>query len=202
MPNRRRGLNVVEQSQTKQIAKQVINRRIETKQRAWQINSLYTLKHNKEAVLFGTTTNGGLLELQQQGATTGTHLTSRPAPITSTPINNAGYLREGNKVRCSSVHLTLNVNTAIDRQGTKLRCIMFWYPVGHNTDWSDLVADSGFTGDYNNLLVPINRNSKCKIFMDRTYTLGRAGAGGNNNYQSTTMIKLRKNFKGGKNINI
>ena len=200
VPKRRRGLNVVEQSQTKQIAKQVINRRIETKQRAWQINDAYTLYHNQNAVLFGTTTNGGLLELQQQGATTGTHLTSRPSPITSTPINNAGYLREGNKVRCSSVHLNLNVNTAIDRQGTKLRCIMFWYPVGHNTVWGDLVADSGMTGNYNTLLVPINRNSKCKIFMDRTYTLGRAGAGGNGNYQSTTMIKLRKNFKGGKNI--
>ena len=36
--------------------------------------------------------------------------------------------------------------------------------------------------------------------MDKTYTLGKAGAGGNGNYQSTTMIKLRKNFKGGKNI--
>ncbi len=196
----RRGLNKVEQSQTRDIATKVVNRKIETKQRAWQINSVYTLKHNTNAILFGTSTNGGLLELQQQGATTGTHLTSRPAPITSTPLNNPGYLREGNKVRCSSVHLNLNVNTAIDRQGTKLRCIMFWYPVGHSTVWGDLVADSGMTGNYNVLLVPTNRNSKCKIFMDKVFTLGKPGAGGNGNYQSTTMIKLRKNFKGGKNI--
>ena len=78
---------------------------------------------------------------------------------------------------------------------------MFWYPVGHSTTWSDLVATDNFTSTtYNNLLVPINRNSVCKIFMDKVYTLGSAGAGGNGNYQSTTMIKLRKNFKGGKNI--
>ncbi len=201
VPQKRGGLNKTEQAQTKAIAKQTFNRRVETKQRAWQINSAYTLYHNKEAVLFGTTTNGGLLELQQQGATTGTHLTSRPAPVENTPLNDAGYLREGNKVRCSSVHLNLNVNTAQDRQGTKLRVIMFWYPVGHNTVWSDLVADSGMTStNYNQLLVPLNRNSRCKIFMDKVITLGKAGAGGNGNYQSTTMIKLRKNFKGGKNI--
>lgn len=200
-PTPRRGLNKTERSQTKAIVKRQIKNNQELKQRAWQINSNYTLYHNAEALLFGTSTNGGLLELQQQGATSGTHLTSRPHPVEFTPLNNAGYLREGNKVRCSSVHLNLNVNTAIDRQGTKLRCIMFWYPVGHNTQWSDLVATSGFTSTtYNNLLVPLNRNSVCKIFMDKTYTLGKAGAGGNGNYQSTTMIKLRKNFKGGKNI--
>ena len=36
--------------------------------------------------------------------------------------------------------------------------------------------------------------------MDKIYTLGSAGAGGNGNYQSTTMINLRKSFKGGKVI--
>jgi hypothetical protein len=78
---------------------------------------------------------------------------------------------------------------------------MFWYPVGHSTSWSDLVADSNMTStNYNNLLVPINRNSVCKIFLNKVYTLGQAGAGGSNNYQSTTMIKLRKTFKGGKTI--
>ncbi len=197
----KRGLNKVETAQTRQIVKRVVNRNQELKQRAWQINSLYTLKHNKEALLFGTSTNGGLLELQQQGATAGTHDTSRPHPVEATPLNNAGYLREGNKIRCSSVHLNLNVNTAIDRQGTKLRIIMFWYPVGHSTSWSDLVADSNFSStNYNQLLVPTNRNSVCKIFLDKVYTLGSAGAGGNGNYQSTTMIHLRKNFKGGKTI--
>ena len=201
VPTSGRGLNKTEQVQTKQIATRVVNRKIETKQRAWQINSLYTLYHNKEAILFGTSTNGGLLELMQQGASTTAHLTSRPHPVEATPLNNSGYLREGNKIRCSSVHLNLNVNTAIDRQGTKLRCIMFWYPVGHSTTWSDLVADSGMTStNFNQLLIPINRNSKCKIFMDKTFTLGRAGAGGNGNYQTTQMIKLRKNFKGGKTI--
>lgn len=200
-PTPRRGLNKVERTQTRQIVKKQIRRNQEVKQRAWQINSLYTLYHNKEAVLFGTSTNGGLLELQQQGATGDAHNTTRPHPVEATPHNNAGYLREGNKVKCSSVHLNLNVNTAIDRQGTKLRVIMFWYPVGHSTTWSDLVADSNMTStNYNNLLVPINRNSVCKIFLDKVYTLGTAGAGGNNNYQTTTMIKLRKTFKGGKNI--
>lgn len=195
-----RGLNRTEKKQTTALAKKVIMRNQEVKQRAWQINDAYTLYHNQNAVLFGTSTNGGLLELQQQGATAGTHLTSRPAPLAATPHNNPGYLREGNKVKVSSVHLNLNVNTAIDRQGTKLRCIMFWYPVGHNTQWSDLVADSGMTGNYNTLLVPINRNSVCKVFMDKVYTLGSPGAGGNGNYQSTTMIKLRKSFKGGRAI--
>ncbi len=202
VPKRKRGLNVVEQQQTKAIAKQVVNRRIETKQRAWQIDSTYTLKHNVEAILFGTSINGGLLELQQQGATVGQHLTTRPHPVAATPLNNAGYLREGNRVKCSSVHLNLCVNPAIDRQGTKLRVIMFWYPVNHSTQWSDLVATSGLGVTHNNLLVPINRNSVVKVFMDRTYTIGRAGAGtaGGGNYPNTTMIKLRKNFKGGKNI--
>lgn len=199
VPNR--GLNKVEKQQTSTIAKRIVMRNQELKQRAWQINSLYTLYHNKEALLFGTSTNGGLLELQQQGATTGTHDTSRPHPVEATPLNNAGFLREGNKVHCSSVHLNLNVNTAIDRQGTKLRVIMFWYPIGHSTTWSDLVADSNFTStNYNNLLVPLNRNSVCKVFLDKVYTLGSAGAGGSGNYQSTTMIKLRKSFKGGKTI--
>lgn len=194
------GLNKTERKQTTSIAKKVIMRNQEVKQRAWQINSVYTLYHNTPALLFGNSTNGGLLELHQQGATASTHLTSRPAPLASTPLNNPGYLREGNKIKCSSVHLNLNVNTAIDRQGTKLRVFMFWYPVGHSTQWSDLVADSGLTGNYNTLLIPTNRNSVCKIFMDRVYTLGTAGAGGNGNYQTTTMIKLRKSFKGGKAI--
>lgn len=197
----KRGLNRVEKTQTRQIVKKQIRRNQEVKQRAWQINSAYTLYHNKQALIFGTSTNGGLLELQQQGATAGTHDTSRPHPVEATPLNNAGYLREGNKVKCSSVHLNLNVNTAIDRQGTKLRVIMFWYPVGHSTSWSDLVADSNMsTTNYNTLLIPTNRNSVCKIFLDKVYTLGSAGAGGNGNYQTTTMIKLRKTFKGGKTI--
>ena len=199
-PTPRAGLNRTEKAQTKQIARQVVNRRVETKQRAWQINDVYTLYHNQQALLFGTSANGGLLELQQQGATTGTHLTSRPGPVEATPHNNAGYLREGNKVRVSSVNLKLNVNTAIDRQGTKLRCIMFWYPTGHDVQWSDLVNQGSMTGNYNQLLVPTNRNSVCKIFMDKIYTLGSAGAGGNGNYQTTTLINLRKSFKGGKVI--
>ena len=77
---------------------------------------------------------------------------------------------------------------------------MFYYPVTHSTTWNDLVANSGMTGAYNNLLVPLNRNSQCKIFLDRVYDLGRPGAGGNGNYNTTTMIKLRKSFKNGKVI--
>ena len=198
----KRGLNKVEKTQTKQIVKRVVNRNQEVKQRAWQINSAYNLKHNKEALLFGTSTTGGLLELQQQGATAGTHLTSRPHPITSTPLNNPGYLREGNKIRCSSVNMKLCLTTPNDRQGTKLRVIMFWYPVGHSTTWSDLVADSGMTGNYNSLLVPTNRNSVVKIFLDKVYTIGIPGAGAaaGGNYQTTTILNFRKSFKGGRNI--
>lgn len=198
----RRGLNKTERTQTKAIVKRQIHRNQEVKQRAWQINSSYNLNHNVEAILFGTSINGGLLELQQQGATVGQHLTSRPHPVEATPLNNAGYLREGNKVKCSSVHLNLCATTPIDRQGTKLRCIMFWFPVGHSVQWSDLVAVSGMGATHNNLLPPINRNSVCKIFMDKVYTLGQAGAGtaSGGNYPTTTMIKLRKTFKGGKNI--
>ena len=193
-------LTVKEKKEVKIIAQKQINKNQEVKQRAWQINSSYNLLHNKNAILFGTTTNGGLLELKQQGATASTHLTSRPAPVTSTPINNAGFLREGNKVKVQSVHLNLCCETPIDRQGTKLRCIMFWYPVGHNVSWSDLVAEGGMTGSYNTLLVPTNRNSVCKIFMDKVLTLGKAGAGGSGNYSNTTMINLRKSFKNGKVI--
>ncbi len=198
----RRGLNRVEKKQTQKIAKSIVLRNQEQKQRAWQINSTYNLNHNVPAILFGTSINGGFLELQQQGATVGQHLTTRPHPVEATPLNNAGYLREGNKVRCSSVHLNLCSATPIDRQGTKLRVIMFWYPKDHSTVWGDLVANSGMGATYNNLLVPINRNSVCKIFMDKTYTLGQAGAGTatGGNYPTTTMIKLRKSFKGGKNI--
>lgn len=198
----RGGLNKKERTQTRQIVKKVVNNNQEVKQRAWQINSAYNLKHNVQAILFGTSGNGGLLELQQQGATASTHLTSRPHPITSTPLNNPGFLREGNKIKCSSVHLNLCLTTPNDRQGTKLRVIMFWYPVGHTTTWSDLVADSGMTGAYNTLLVPTNRNSVCKIFMDKVYTIGIPGPGAaaGGNYQTTTILKLRKSFKGGKSI--
>lgn len=197
-----RGLTKTETKQTKAIVKRQIRSHQEVKQRAWQINSSYGLKHNVEAILFGTSTNGGLLELQQQGATTGTHPTSRPHPVTSTPLNNPGFIREGLKVRCSSVHLDLCLTTPVDRQGTKLRVIMFWYPKGHSTTWTDLVASSGMTGAYNQLLVPTNRNSVCKIFMDKVYTVGIPGPGAaaGGNYQTTTMIKLRKTFKGGKSI--
>lgn len=195
----KRGLNKVEKVQTKQIVKRVVNRNQEVKQRAWQINSAYNLKHNKEAVLFGTSTNGGLLELHQQGATASTHLTSRPHPITSTPLNNPGYLREGNKIRCSSVNMKLCLTTPSDRQGTRLRIIMFWYPVGHDTSWSDLVGASGMTGNYNNLLVPTNRNSVCKIFLDKVYTICSSPNTGQG-YANTTIINLRKSFKGGKTI--
>ena len=193
-------LTVKEKKEVKIIAQKQINKSQEVKQRAFQINSSYNLYHNQNAVLFGSTGNGGLLELKQQGATASTHLTSRPAPISSTPYNNAGFLREGNKVKVSSVHLNLNCTTPIDRQGTKLRVFMFWYPVGHNVVWADLVADSGMTGAYNTLLVPTNRNSVCKIFLDKVYTLGSPGAGGSGNYNTTTLIKLRKNFKNGKII--
>lgn len=195
----KRGLNKVEKSQTRQIVKKVVNRNQEVKQRAWQINSAYTLKHNENAVLFGNSVNGGLLELHQQGATTGTHLTSRPHPVEATPKNNPGYLREGNKVRVSSVNMKLCCTTPSDRQGTRLRVIMFYYPVGHSTVWSDLVADSGMTGAYNTLLVPINRNSVCKVFMDKIYTLNGSPATGQG-YANTTIINLRKAFKGGKTI--
>lgn len=193
-------LTIKEKKEVKVIARNVVNKNQEVKQRAWQINSSYNLKHNLQAILFGDSTNGGLMELQQQGATAGTHLTSRPHPITSTPKNNPGFLREGNKVKVQSVHLNLCCTTPIDRQGTKLRVIMFYYPVTHSTTWNDLVANSGMTGAYNNLLVPLNRNSQCKIFLDRVYDLGRPGAGGNGNYNTTTMIKLRKSFKNGKVI--
>ena len=196
-------LTVKEKKEVKIIAQKQINKNQEVKQRAWQINSSYSLYHNQNAILFGSTGNGGLLELKQQGATSSTHLTSRPAPVTSTPHNNAGFLREGNKVKVSSVHLNLCCTTPIDRQGTKLRVFMFWYPVGHNVVWSDLVADGGMTGAYNTLLVPTNRNSVCKIFMDKVFTLGVPGAGtagGGGNYQTTTMLKLRKSFKNGKVI--
>lgn len=198
----RGGLNKKERSQTNAIVKKQINRNQEVKQRAWQINSEYNLKHNVEALLFGPTANGGLLELQQQGATAATHLTSRPHPVTATPLNNSGYLREGNKIKCSSVHLNLCLTTPNDRQGTKLRVFMFWYPVTHNVVWTDLVGSSGMTGAYNQLLVPANRNSQCKIFMDKVYTIGVPGPGAaaGGNYQTTTMIKLRKSFKGGKTI--
>ncbi len=198
----RRGLNKVEKQQVKQTAKLVVLRNQELKQRAWQINSTYDLNHNVEAILFGTSINGGLLELQQQGATVGQHNTIRPHPVEATPLNNSGYLREGVKVKCSSVHLNLCAATPIDRQGTKLRCIMFWYPVGHSVTWEDIVAKSGMGATYNNLLVPINRNSVVKVFSDKIYTLGQAGAGAaaGGNYPTTTMIKFRKNFKGGRNI--
>lgn len=197
-----RGLSATERKETAQIAKRIVRGSQEVHQRAWQINADRTLYHNVQDILFGTSTNGGLLELQQQGGTAGTHETTRPFPVEQTPHNNPGFLREGDKVKVSSVHLDLCVNTAIDRQGTKLRVIMFWYPVTHSTTWNDLVAaeDLSSTG-YNQLLVPINRNSVCKVFMDRVYTLGQAGAGtagGGGNYQTTTMIKLRKTFKGGK----
>lgn len=197
-----RGLNKVEKKQTQQLAKQVVLRNQEQKQRAWQINATYNLNHNVPAILFGDSIAGGLLELQQQGATVGQHLTTRPHPVAATPLNNSGYLREGNKIKCSSVHLNLCCSTPIDRQGTKLRVIMFWYPKQHSTVWGDLAAISGMGATYNNMLVPINRNSVCKIFLDKVYTLGQAGAGtaGGGNYPTTTMIKLRKTFKGGKTL--
>ena len=79
---------------------------------------------------------------------------------------------------------------------------MFWYPKGHSTSWDELVGASGMTGAYNQLLVPTNRNSVVKIFMDKVYTIGQPGPGAaaGGNYQSTTMLKLRKSFKGGKSI--
>ncbi len=194
-----RGLTKTEQRQTAQIAKRVVRSSQEVKQRAWQINGSQTLAHNVQEILFGTSTNGGLMELKQQGATASDHLTTRPHPVEATPKNNPSFIREGDKVKVSSVHLDLCVSPPIDRQGTKLRVLMFWFPVGHSTTWTDLVASEKMSSTgFNQLLIPLNRNSVCKVFMDRVYTIGQAGAGGSTNNPTTTMIKLRKTFKGGK----
>jgi len=194
-----RGLSKTERAQTAQIAKRVVRSSQEVHQRAWQINGTQTLSHNLQEILFGTSTNGGLMELKQQGAGTTPHLTTRPFPIEATPKNTPGFLREGDKVKVSSVHLDLCFTSPIDRQGVKVRILMFWFPVGHSTSWTDLVAseDMSTTG-FNQLLVPLNRNSVCKVFMDRTYTIGAPGAGGDGNKPSTQLVKLRKTFKGGK----
>ena len=120
------GLNKTEKKQVRDLAKQQIRLRSETKQRAWLYpKTTYSeLLHNKPFFLFGDDNRNGLLNLAK-GDDSIVHPNGGQLPVDA-----PGNCREGQAVRLHA--LTHNCILSGDgaNKNTMVRLIMFSYPSG------------------------------------------------------------------------
>ena len=174
----RRGLNRTEVRQTKQIAKQQIRLRSETKQRAWiypkadnDDGTYFNMEHNKPHFLFGGKNENGLLNL-------GVGDQSRPrAEGGGLPISKPGQCREGTSVRLQALNHRFVMSSNGPSKNTMLRVIIFKYPSDKNSAnivEGDILlqpTNVGTTIGYPNIFLPLNRyNGRGITFLkDVTY---------------------------------
>lgn len=173
----RRGLNVTEQKQTKQIARQVVNKNIETKYR----NFLYPkteknqLNHNVVHILFGEDQQNGLLNTKgADGGGTGAQ--SRPIPAgDGVPYQKPGDIREGTKMKVLNLRSRIMLSSAGETPSLTVRMVYFSYPCieGISIGEADLLAQPTGTGvgqGWPNILLELNRwNAKGIKFLGEKY---------------------------------
>lgn len=169
----KRGLNKVEQKQTRKIAKKVLNKNVETVYR----NFLYpktvknTLNHNEVHILFGEDQANGLLNTAQvSGAQT------RPIPAgDGVPYQKPGDIREGNKLKVLNLRARLQISAAGISPSITVRLVYFSYPCieGFSISEADLLAQPTGTGagqGWPNILMELNRwNAKGIRFLGEKY---------------------------------
>lgn len=176
----RRGLNKTEQRQTKVIARQVVNKNIETKYR----NFLYpktdqnTLNHNAVHILFGEDQQNGLLNTKgADGGGTGAQ--SRPIPAgDGVPYQKPGDIREGTKMKVLNLRARVQLSSAGISPSITVRMVYFSYPCieGISITEADLLAQPTGTGagqGWPNILMELNRwNSKgIKFIGEKFFTM-------------------------------
>ncbi len=173
-----RGLNRVERAQAKDIAKQQIRLRSETKQRAWIYpkadnadGTYFNMEHNKPHFLFGGKNENGLLNL-------GVGDQSRPRPEGGgLPISKPGQCREGTQVRLQALNHRFIMSSNGASKNTMLRIIIFKYPSDKNSAnivEGDILlqpTNVGSTIGFPNVFLPLNRyNGRGITFLkDSTY---------------------------------
>lgn len=176
----RRGLNMTEQKQTKAIARQVVNKNIETKYR----NFLYpktdqnTLNHNVVHILFGEDHSVGLLNTKGADAG-GTGAQSRPIPAgDGVPYQKPGDIREGTKMKVLNLRARVQLSSAGISPSITVRMVYFSYPCieGISITEADLLAQPTGTGagqGWPNILMELNRwNSKgIKFIGEKFFTM-------------------------------
>ncbi len=209
----RRGLNRTEQKQTRQIVKQQIRVRSETKHRAFLYpKTTYSeLQHNKPFFLFGGgTPANGLLNLAK-GDDSIVHPNGG-----ALPYQEPGSCREGQQIRLQS--LTHNCILSGDgaNKNTMVRLIMFTYPTTATSTIgeSDILLQPFGTGEgqgWPNIFLKKNvyNNKGITFLLDRTYQVNGQSSGASNDgtidvvnwgYSGVRTFSFNKYFKNGRRI--
>lgn len=208
-----RGLNKTEQAQTRQIAKQQVRLRAETKQRAWLYpKTTYSeLEHNKPFFLFGgDDPRNGLLNLGR-GDDSVVHPNGGKLPI-----DEPGNCREGQQIRLQALTHNCILSGDNANKNVMVRLIMFSYPTlqSNTIAESDILLQPFGTGagqGWPNIFLNKNvYNTKgVRFLMDRTYQLNGVSSGAvvedadfavNWGLSGVRTFKFNKYFKNGRRI--
>jgi len=208
----RGGLNRTERKQVRNIAKNQVRIRSETKHRAWLYpKTTYSeLLHNKPYFLFGgDDARNGLLNLDQGDE-------SRPEPEGGgLPVDKPGKCREGESVRLQA--LTHNCILSGDgaNKNTMVRMILFSYPTTlDGVTESDILMqpkDTGAAQGFPNIFLSKNIYNKkgVRFLLDRTYQVNGQSSGASNDgtidvvnwgYSGVRTFRFNKYFKNGRKI--
>jgi hypothetical protein len=209
---KRGGLNPVEQSQVRNIAKQQVRLRSETKHRAWLYpKTTYSeLLHNKPFFLFGgDDARNGLLNLDQGDQ-------SRPTPEGGgLPVDKPGQCREGESIRLQALTHNCILSGDNANKNTMVRMIMFSYPTQQNgiTEADILLqpTDTGAGQGFPNIFLSKNtyNNKGVRFLLDRTYQLNGVTSGAIVEAEDTAVnwglsgvrtFRFNKYFKNGRKI--
>lgn len=208
----RRGLNKTETRQVKQIAKQQVRLRSETKHRAWLYpKTVYSeLGHNKPFFLFGgSDPDNGLLNLAK-GEDSVLHPNGG-----ALPKDAPGQCRDGNQIRLQALTMDCILSGDGPNKNTMVRMIMFSYPTQQGSiDEGDILLQPTGTGvgqGWPNIFLRKNvyNDKGIKFIMDRTYQLTGPPSGAvvedadfavNWGLSGVKTFRFNKYFKGGKRI--
>ena len=206
------GLNKTEKKQVRDLAKQQIRLRSETKQRAWLYpKTTYSeLLHNKPFFLFGDDNRNGLLNLAK-GDDSVVHPNGGKLPI-----DEPGNCREGQAVRLHALTHNCILSGDNANKNTMVRMIMFSYPSGvsNTIGESDILLQPFGTGageGWPNIFLSKNKYNKkgVKFILDRTYQLNGVTSGAIVEAEDTAVnwglsgvrtFQFNKVFKNGKKI--
>lgn len=211
-PHNRGGLNRVEQKQVRNIAKQQVRLRSETKHRAWLYpKTTYSeLLHNKPFFLFGgDDARNGLLNLDVGDQ-------SRPTPEGGgLPVDKPGQCREGESIRLQALTHNCILSGDNANKNTMVRMIMFSYPTSQNNiSEGDILMQPVNTGagqGFPNIFLSKNvHNAKgVRFLLDRTYQLNGVTSGAivedadfavNWGLSGVRTFRFNKYFKNGRKI--
>ncbi len=176
-----KGLNRKERAQVRQVAKNQIRLRSETKHRAWLYpKTRYSeLQHNKPFFLFGGgTPSNGLLNLAK-GDDSIVHPNGGQLPYQA-----PGSCREGQQIRLQALTHNCILSGDNANKNTMVRLIMFSYPTtaSSTVGESDILLQPFGTGvgeGWPNIFLKKNiyNNKGIKFLLDRTYQLNGVSSG-------------------------